>query len=243
MDRAVKRYKLRRDARIKKRLDGNTRLPFGLCQREGIEIGEDWSPQDAWEALAGKGISPEGEYAKLNGRKTTLKSSSGAEYSNLKADKFRDRYILRGDFDDYEFGGGKKRTTGAKIAEFISKDEMMAYLQEKGVNHFKDPDTGETVNPIEMKLPKTVAKKGERRYTDLVLGLVRDRSGPFSGAGFTLTGKDFLGRKDKVGTFKSVEVAKKYAEEKLGCKPGDLRQTRDIKAFIEAGTPIKWWKS
>ena len=44
---------------------GNTRLPFGLCRRYGIEIGKDWTPKDAWDALKGKGVTPEGAYERL----------------------------------------------------------------------------------------------------------------------------------------------------------------------------------
>lgn len=44
---------------------GNTRLPFGLCQRFGIEIGKDWGPSEAWEALADKGITPKGAFSRL----------------------------------------------------------------------------------------------------------------------------------------------------------------------------------
>ena len=44
---------------------GNTRLPFGLCRRFGIEIEAGWTPRDAWDALAGKGITADGAYARL----------------------------------------------------------------------------------------------------------------------------------------------------------------------------------
>ena len=44
---------------------GNTKLPFGLCKRFGIEIGADWTPKDAWDALADKGITADGAYARL----------------------------------------------------------------------------------------------------------------------------------------------------------------------------------
>jgi hypothetical protein len=44
---------------------GNTRLPFGLCKRFEIEIGEGWGPREAWDALAGKGITAEGAYGRL----------------------------------------------------------------------------------------------------------------------------------------------------------------------------------
>lgn len=44
---------------------GNTRIPFGLCQREGIQIGKDWTPKDAWDALAGKGYTAGDVYTEL----------------------------------------------------------------------------------------------------------------------------------------------------------------------------------
>jgi hypothetical protein len=60
---AVETYRIRRDGRVKSRMDdGNTKLPFGLCEREGIEVGEDWKPKDAWDALAKKGITPSDAY-------------------------------------------------------------------------------------------------------------------------------------------------------------------------------------
>lgn len=44
---------------------GNTKLPFGLCRREGIEVGKDWSPRDAWEALVKKGYNVGDVYREL----------------------------------------------------------------------------------------------------------------------------------------------------------------------------------
>ena len=44
---------------------GNTKIPFGLCQREGIKVGKDWTPKDAWKALEGKGYSAADTYAEL----------------------------------------------------------------------------------------------------------------------------------------------------------------------------------
>ena len=51
----------------KKEDNGNTRLPFGLCERYGIPIGKDWTPRDAWEALRKKtGITPEQAYQMMS---------------------------------------------------------------------------------------------------------------------------------------------------------------------------------
>lgn len=44
---------------------GNTKIPFGLCQREGIDINPDWTPKDAWNALSGKGYSAADVYKEL----------------------------------------------------------------------------------------------------------------------------------------------------------------------------------
>lgn len=79
---AVERYKMRRDERLLSRFDddddaengsggkhggghGNTKIPFGLCQREGIKVQPNWTPKDAWDALAEKGYSAGEVYAEL----------------------------------------------------------------------------------------------------------------------------------------------------------------------------------
>ena len=138
---------------------GNTRLPFGLCQRYGIDVDSSWSPRDAWDALAEKGITPEAEFAKRNGGASFIRTRSGATYKNLSATKVNDgKYTLRGDFTDRTLSGRPITATSAAFHTFLNKEEMYACLQEHGISRFKDPDTGETVNPSKMKLPKTVAK-------------------------------------------------------------------------------------
>ena len=52
---------------------GNTKLPFGLCQREGIRVNPKWTPRDAWDALAKKGYDVGAVYREL---KETGKVSS-----------------------------------------------------------------------------------------------------------------------------------------------------------------------
>ena len=93
---AIDMFKMRRDERLLSRFDdeenengnnvggkrggghGNTRIPFGLCQREGIRIDPSWTPKDAWDALAGKGYSAGDVYKELQktgkvGKKSTPK--------------------------------------------------------------------------------------------------------------------------------------------------------------------------
>jgi len=77
---AVTRYRERRNLRLKKRFDeenhGNTHIPFGLCEREGIEVQPDWAPKDAWDALKGKGYDPDAVYKELEETGKTPKSPS-----------------------------------------------------------------------------------------------------------------------------------------------------------------------
>lgn len=81
---AVEGYRTRRDGRVKSRMDeenhGNTKLPFGLCEREGIEVGEEWTPKDAWEALEGKGYSASEEYKELSKTEKKAKTQLSDEH-------------------------------------------------------------------------------------------------------------------------------------------------------------------
>lgn len=210
---------------------GNTRLPYGLCRRYGIEIGKDWEPRDAWDALADKGVTPASEFAKRSG-KAMIRTKSGATYQNLKASKQSGgKYTLRGDFTDRTSTGKEIKYSDAAFHTFINKEEMYACLQEHGVTKFEDPDTGETVNPKTMKLPKTVAKIGETRYKDLVLGFRTNKDGhPLSRKGFSITGTDFSGKRTVLRMFDKISDAKEYAT-KIGCKESDLRTTKDLKKY------------
>lgn len=79
---AVFDYRERRDQRWIARMDaeedenqnnvgggsgghGNTKIPFGLCLREGINVDPKWTPKDAWKALEGKGYSAGEVYKEL----------------------------------------------------------------------------------------------------------------------------------------------------------------------------------
>ena len=154
-----------------------------------------------------------------------------ATYKNTRVEKFKDKYVVRGDLQPVESHGYRsKEENGAQIANFTNKNEMLAMLKEYGVTRVKDPDTGEVVNPTKMDLPKTVAKDGEHRFTDLVLGTRASKSGaPFDKRGFTLIAKDFDGKKRTMGVFGTPEEARKYAEKRLSCKMEDLRETKDFK--------------
>ena len=92
---AIERYKTRRDARLYGRIDGgNTAIPFGLCQREGIEIDPKWTPRDAWNALEKKGYSASEVYKGLKrgkdeGTKEAKKISESHFPSSMTTNTYR----------------------------------------------------------------------------------------------------------------------------------------------------------
>ena len=57
---------------------GNTRLPFGLCERYGIRLSRDATPRDAWNALKGVGITPEMGY-EIAGKDEIMQSPNTAK--------------------------------------------------------------------------------------------------------------------------------------------------------------------
>lgn len=218
---------------------GNTKLPFGLCRQHGIDIGKDWTPRDAWDALAGLGITPGAEFDKLRegrtaaGGATSFKGIGGWNWSNLSSQILKDgRCELRGDIDyKDEWHKEPQHRTGAVYHNFTNKKEMFAFLKEKGFRKFKDPETGETVDLQKEDIPRTVAKIKHTRYKDLVLGTRTHRSGDlYERRGFSITGTDFSGKRTTLKYFYTIEEAKKYAGE-IGCRPEDLRLSRDVKGY------------
>ena len=72
---------------------GNTRLPYGLCKREGIEIDPNWTPRDAWAALEKKGYNVSNAYKELeetgevsNGGVKGNRVLTGRIYNALKSE-------------------------------------------------------------------------------------------------------------------------------------------------------------
>lgn len=124
---AVERYKMRRDERLISRFDddddaenggggkhggghGNTKIPFGLCQREGIQIDPKWTPKDAWDALAGKGYSAGEVYEEL--KKTGKVGKKSAPKKELIK-------LTEAHFPQGMLGSSKKNTM--EFAEFINE--------------------------------------------------------------------------------------------------------------------------
>lgn len=62
---------------------GNTRLPFGLCERYGISLPRNATPRMAWEALKqGTGLTPEQVYKDLREKEQAKRESAKRVYDD-----------------------------------------------------------------------------------------------------------------------------------------------------------------
>ena len=215
---------------------GNTRLPYGLCKRFGIEILPEWSPRDAWDALAGEGISASGAYTRLKqGRdpgtpikgeeppkkkepKVSFETTGGETVDQLETHKYSwDRstpYRLMG-----------KRPDGRWYTSYFpTKGDMLYFLREKGVEEIRDPDTDELVNPVEMELPKVLFTMGAaynpQRYSSASIGLRDGR--------YAIVATDMDGKKKKINDFSSLAYAKQFLE-KYGVSEDDVKLSPALK--------------
>ena len=191
---------------------GNTKLPFGLCKRFGIEIGADWTPRDAWDALAGKGITADGAYARLKKGEdpgASDKEATPEVAPGVPAEPKKSVNVEIG-FDDYKVSGAEKVDDGdgklwklkgtvpgypddeIRIASFDTKREMLEFLKEQGVEEFPDPETGEIINPKEMELPKVTTLMGDGFYKGMEFGDLTARKPAYVSRGsepWVVTGK------------------------------------------------------
>ena len=214
---------------------GNTRLPYGLCKRYGIEIGEEWTPRDAWDALAGKGITAEGAYRRLKkgedpgvpdnppeveettSEETTEEIPTEAEKEPVKSLKTSDGQTVT-DLETsysswrsspYMLKGAKEGGGFGFYRSFKTKEDMMYYLKKKGVEEVNDPETGELINPQEIEFPERVFNGSgwdERRYTEPSIGLRKGK--------YAITAKGLDGKKRVIEDFRSIGDAKKYLKER-----------------------------
>ena len=157
---AVKRYRLRRDERLGNRLDadeeegnepsggshGNTRIPFGLCQREGIKINPSWTPKEAWKALEGYGYSAGDVYKELkaNGKvskRVPKTSKETGEVVDFEKEAPIRKPVKKLDASHFPTAMVSSPTYKKNTMQFVN------YLNE----HCKDPDTAEFLSASTMK--------------------------------------------------------------------------------------------
>jgi len=153
---AVKRYRRRRKMRLDARgyrkddeteeegkgRHGNTKIPFGLCQREGIDIQKGWTPTDAWNALEGKGYKAGETYQELKKTGTVAKRTKPAvKYSRPATQDKAIKNLVR-------------KTAGLKKEQrFIVDKDGNIIGSAKGDKH----SVGMTLGELRDKMPGNVA--------------------------------------------------------------------------------------
>ena len=121
---------------------GNTRIPFGLCHREGIPIEEGWTPKDAWDALKGKGYNPGEVYREL--RKTGKVPASKPEETVKPSPEVKE--------------------LGKKVADMTKKKKRLEKLNKERDKVKKEYETAK----YEMESSQMAIAKSKARMKELV---------------------------------------------------------------------------
>jgi len=183
---SVKEYRKRRAERLAARMDadgdddsapapkkgggghGNTKLPFGLCQREGIDIQPGWTPQDAWKALEGKGYSAGEAYKELKetgkvSKKEGVSQKGGSDKSAQKATTGKKDYSamdydsLAKEYEDhnrrYREAEDKYKNKGKNIKTIKSMVDRIKSMKERGDYHgetYEELEKGVSIDPTDL---------------------------------------------------------------------------------------------
>lgn len=171
---SVKEYRKRRAERLAARMDadgdddsapapkkgggghGNTKLPFGLCQREGIDIQPGWTPQDAWKALEGKGYSAGEAYKELKETGKVSKKGNSAKEGATKSAPAKKDYASM-DYDsiakEYEDHIKRYKARESEIEELDGKAKRIEKAVEN-LKKIKDRNgySGETYDEVSKEL-------------------------------------------------------------------------------------------
>lgn len=198
---------------------GNTRLPFGLCKRFGIDVDPSWQPRDAWDALADKGITPQEAYRRLGkgkdpgeGGKTatakapkktvTISTWDGPKEFDVEVSKLGDYYTLGLTAEM----GGRVPKTERRGYRFNSKEDLLYHLKEQGVEEVEID--GEKINPQTAELPKRLLTRIDPSFA------VKEGIGEVGISNtkgkYVAYGKTFAGKKVKLKEFNTPEEAEKY---------------------------------
>ena len=219
---------------------GNTRLPFGLCKRFGIEISESWGPREAWDALAGKGITADGAYKRLKkGEDPGIPPEGGDDGSKPEeaevpkepkktatiGGKEYDKLSL-GYYSWSKYGAFTLRGTaedGTQLYErYETKDDLLMALKEAGVEEVVDPEYGEILNPTEMEFPKVLFRETypTTGYKAVSIGM--------RGGAYVVFGTKLDGKKKEIDGYRSLADAKEFLT-KMGVADEDIKLTPALK--------------
>ena len=200
----VEKYRLRRDKRMRKRLD------------------DDWITVNGTHVMVDdKGEVTKGPDALKSGG--VIKDGKNV-FTNLHGKKGNGFYWINGDMT--EPGGRVWRDAAFKHMK--TKDEMYALLKENGVTSFKDPDTGEEVNPSKMDIKTPVARDSNGAYKEVSVGLRRTYGGIKE---YAVVGTGYDGKKHQLKVVRTPKEARDFLK-KIKCKEEDARMTRDVRQHL-----------
>ena len=175
---SIEQYRRRRAERMSARMDadsddetasaggakkgghGNTKIPFGLCQREGIEIQKGWTPEDAWKALEGKGYSAGETYKELKKTGKVKPKSSGEAHTTAKPKK--DYSVMSYDDLASEYESLVKRYEAQEDTDYKNKrkaQEIQSSLERLKRIQDRKGYNGETYEQVSQEL-----SPGDKNY-------------------------------------------------------------------------------
>jgi hypothetical protein len=156
---AIERYRKRREKRLNARCDdedahGNTRIPFGLCQREGIKVDPSWTPKDAWDALKKKGYSASATYKKMRDeekikreRKVKARKALSAKLERTLVPKENEAVFYSG-CSERDEDGNVVKSSGEAAREYAETNagKTLNMLMEEGLVDGWDDDEEDSMS-------------------------------------------------------------------------------------------------
>lgn len=111
------------------------RLPFGLCKRNGIDIGKGWTPRDAWDALKGAGVNPKETMKKWLDDKKAKRKGAQSSVTTEKPSEVEKKEAESKPSDKKDFVSSRKPGK-----EYAIKDWFMDKLHEQNEDAFRSGD-------------------------------------------------------------------------------------------------------
>lgn len=212
---------------------GNTCLPFGLCKRYGIELSENATPRQAWDALYNKkGIQPKQVYEKLNQSSAESKvvalQGTALQYLKDRGMSRYDKTILANDpwaekkyyelIDKYD--NGQKPVLNYKPT---LKQRLLSYIESIQVRNAK------RILKLDSDADTSVEKKYWNRNLDIIRALSEKESQtktlPVSKK---LSSENQVKSQEEKNREEAIEYFKRYVEQKRKLKNEGKYEEREI---------------
>ena len=243
---------------------GNTRLPYGLCMRFGIAIEPGWTPKDCWEALAGKGITPDGAYSRLKRGEDPGTPDSGSEellegvYSGESEETLEEvpespkepkKTFMDGDHEITDLSCSMRSWDKDGPYSLRGKREDYHYpvylgkfrTKEDMYLFLKEKGIEEFADPETGEIVNPAEMDIEEPLCKLYDGFhLKAIALGLQGGQYVLTGTDLAGKKKRIGAFYSYGQAKRELE-RLGVSTDKVKMSSSFRKREEER--LSWTKS